>query len=216
MANMQRAEVAKVLTTEIAPAGAMNPAPDSGPTTPIRFGTDGWRAVIADDFTFDNVRRVAGAIAAYVLKHEDPSRGVIVGYDTRFGSPRFARTAAETIAAAGIPVRLANDYVPTPAVSFAVKNTGAAGGVVITSSHNPWNWNGVKFKGKFGGSATPAIMKVIEQELKVNAMPKGQAARIEEVDLKTKYINAICQFADLDLIAKAGFKFAIDAMHGSG
>src|SRR6266853_5764521 len=105
-------------------------------TAPIRFGTDGSRAVIADDFTFDNVRRVAGAIAAYVLKHEDPSRGLIVGYDTRFGSPLFARRAAEVLADAGIPIRLANDYSPTPAVSLAVRNSGAAGGVVITSSHN--------------------------------------------------------------------------------
>src|SRR5579864_3682292 len=179
---------------------------DRGPTTLIKFGTDGWRAVIADDFTFANVRRVAGAIASYVLKHEDPSRGVIVGYDTRFGSPRFARAAAEVLAGAGIPVKLAMDYSPTPAISFAVKNSGAAGGVVITSSHNPWNWNGVKFKAKFGGSATPAIMKVIERELNASAMPNGKSAAIKEVDLKQPYIDAICSFADVDLIAKANFK----------
>ena len=193
---------------------------DQGPGTkdqrPIKFGTDGWRAVIADDFTFDNVRRVAGAIASYVLKHEDASHGVIVGYDTRFGSPRFARVAAEVLAEAGIPVKLVNDYTPTPAVSLAVKNQGAAGGVVITSSHNPWNWNGVKFKGKFGGSATPAIMKVIERETAAGTLPKGTKAAIEEVDLKPAYIRALCRFADLDLISKAKFKFAIDSMHGSG
>src|SRR3954469_22401156 len=158
---------------------------DQRPTTaPIKFGTDGWRAVIADDFTFENVRRVAGAIASYVLKHEDASRGVIVGYDTRFGSPNFARAAAEVLAAAGIPVLLADDYVPTPAISYAVKNKGAAGGVVITSSHNPWNWNGVKFKAKFGGSATPAIMKIIEEETADGVMPKGKQAAIEQADLK--------------------------------
>ncbi len=182
----------------------------------IKFGTDGWRAVIADDFTFDNVRSVVGAIASYVLKHEDAKAGAVVGYDTRFASKNAARIAAEVLAKAGIPVFLANDYAPTPAISFAVKDSGAAGGVVITSSHNPWNWNGVKFKATFGGSATPAIMKIIEQELSAGAMPTSQAAKIEEVDLKTKYIPAICQFADLDLIAKAGFKFAIDSMHGSG
>ena len=182
----------------------------------IKFGTDGWRGIIADDFTFDNVRRVAGAIAAYVLKHEDPSHGVVVGYDTRFASPRAARVAAEVLAAAGIPVKLANDYTPTPAISLAVKNGGTAGGVVITSSHNPWNWNGVKFKGKFGGSATPAIMKVIEDEVRAGTMPHGQAARIEEVDLKPPYVERICQFADLDLITKANFRFAVDSMHGSG
>src|SRR5260370_38803534 len=133
-------------------------------TGSIKFGTDGWRAVIADDFTFENVGRVAGAIASYVLKQEDSSRGVIVGYDTRFLSRLFALRASEVLADAGIPVKLADDSVPTPAVSFAVKSTGAAGGVMITSSHNPWNWNGVKFKAKFGGSATPAIMEGVEEE----------------------------------------------------
>src|SRR6266700_7918563 len=161
---------------------------DERPTTaPIRFGTDGWRAVIADDFTFDNVRRVAGAIASYVLKHEDPTRGVVVGYDTRFGSPGFARAAAEVLAGAGIPVKLSSDDAPTPAISYAVKNTGAAGGVVITSSHNPWNWNGMKFKAKFGGSATPAIMKIIEQEAATGIVPKGNQAEIEDIDLKPAY-----------------------------
>ena len=184
--------------------------------TNIKFGTDGWRGIIADDFTFENVRRVAGAIDSYVLNHEDASRGVIVGYDTRFASQRAARVAAEILAGAGVPVQLANDYTPTPAISFAVKSRGAAGGVVITSSHNPWNWNGVKFKGNFGGSATPAIMKVIESEMHNGAMPKGQSSSIDEVDFKAAYIKAICGFVDLDLITKANFKFAVDSMYGSG
>lgn len=184
--------------------------------TEIKFGTDGWRGVIADDFTFENVRRVAGAIAAYVLNHEDSNRGVVVGYDTRFASQRVARVAAEVLAGAGIPVKLAADYSPTPSVSFAVKKLGAAGGVVITSSHNPWNWNGVKFKGKFGGSATPAIMKIIEEQLLAGAMPNGKKAAIDEIDLKTPYMEAVSAFAELDVIKKANFKFAIDAMHGSG
>jgi alpha-D-glucose phosphate-specific phosphoglucomutase len=182
----------------------------------IKFGTDGWRGIIADDFTFDNVRRVAGAIASYVLKNEDPRNGIIIGYDTRFASGQFARTVAEVVTAAGIPVKLANDYTPTPAVSYAVKHQGAAGGVMITSSHNPWNWNGVKFKAKFGGSATPAIMKQIEDELASDAMPKGAKAPIEEVDLKPAYIDAVTRYVDMDLIAKTNFKFAIDAMYGSG
>jgi alpha-D-glucose phosphate-specific phosphoglucomutase len=185
-------------------------------TTPIKFGTDGWRGIIADDFTFDNVRRVAGAIAAYILKHEDARRGAIVGYDTRFISPQAARITAEVLAAAGVPVKLANDYTPTPAISFAVKQREAAGGVVITSSHNPFNWNGMKFKGKFGGSGTPSIMKAIEDELGTGAMPAGKKAAIEEVDLKKPYIEAISRFADLDAIAKANFKFAVDSMYGSG
>jgi phosphomannomutase len=184
--------------------------------TDIKFGTDGWRGIIADDFTFDNVRRVAGAIASYVLKCEAAKRGLVIGYDTRFASDRAARVAAEVIAKAGIPVLLANDYVPTPSVSFNVKKLGTAGGVMITSSHNPWNWNGVKFKGTFGGSATPDIMKKIEDELYAGAMPDGQKARVEDIDLKTAYVQAICQFADLDVIRKANFKFAIDSMYGSG
>src|SRR6202043_3620919 len=176
----------------------------------IKFGTDGWRGIIADDFTFDNVRRVAGAIASYVLKYEEARRGVVVGYDTRFASPRVAQAVAEVVAAAGIPVKLANDYTPTPAVSYAVKHQGAAGGVMVTSSHNPWNWNGVKFKGKFGGSATPAMMKKIEEELASNAAPKGEQAAIEEVDFKKAYIAAVGAFADMELIAKTKFKFAVD------
>ncbi len=182
----------------------------------IKFGTDGWRGIIADDFTFDNVRRVAAAIASYVLNYEDAKRGIIVGYDTRFASPRAAQSAAEVIAAAGIPVKLANDYTPTPAVSYAVKNNGAAGGIMVTSSHNPWNWNGVKFKGKFGGSATPAIMKKVEEELLAGAMPHGTKAALEERDLKAPYIAAVCRFADMDLIGKTKLKFAIDSMYGSG
>jgi alpha-D-glucose phosphate-specific phosphoglucomutase len=182
----------------------------------IKFGTDGWRGIIADDFTFDNVRRIAGAIASYVLKYEDSRHGVIVGYDTRFASQAAARVAAEVIAGAGITVQLSNDYTPTPAVSYAVKTQGAAAGVMITSSHNPWNWNGVKVKGKFGGSATPAIMKHVEEELRAGAMPQGEKAAIEEVDLKKPYVAAVCRFADLDVIGKSKLKLAIDSMYGSG
>jgi len=183
----------------------------------IKFGTDGWRGLIADDFTFDNVRRVAGAIASYVLKHEEAQRGVVVGYDTRFASPRAAEVVSEVLAAAGVPVTLADDYTPTPAVSFAVRKRGAAGGVVVTSSHNPFNWNGVKFKAKFGGSATPAIMKLVEAELHSGARPKAAIpARIERTDLKDAYLSAICKFADLGKIAKANFKLVIDTMYGSG
>src|ERR1700757_4228153 len=185
-------------------------------TSEIKFGTDGWRGVIADDYTFENVRRVAGAIAAYVLKHEDPKRGLVIGYDTRFGSRRFAQATAEVLAAAGIPVKISDDYTPTPALSYAVKALGAAGGVMITSSHNPWSWNGVKFKATYGGSATPAIIAQIEAEVHAGAMPKGKPAKIEEADFKPAYIEAITRFADLDKIAKAGFKFAIDCMYGAG
>jgi phosphomannomutase len=182
----------------------------------IKFGTDGWRGVIAEDYTFENVRRVAAGIAAYVLEKEDPSRGLVIGYDTRFGSRRFAEASVEVLAAAGIPIKLASDYTPTPALSYAVKHLGTAGGIMITSSHNPWDWNGVKFKATYGGSATPAIIQHIEAEVRAGAMPKGSPAKIEEADFTTPYVAAICKFADLDKIVRAGFKFAIDCMYGAG
>jgi len=184
--------------------------------TDIKFGTDGWRGIIADDFTYENVRLVATAIAAYVLKHEKPEKGLVIGYDTRFGSPRFAEITAETISAHGINVILSDDYVPTPAVSFAVKHFGATGGVVITSSHNPWNWNGVKFKAYYGGSAKPSIIKGIENELYAGTKPALKKGKVSKADFKKPYVEALTKFVDLDGIAKAGFKFAVDVMHGSG
>src|SRR5690349_4890659 len=182
----------------------------------IKFGTDGWRGVIAEDYTFENVRRVAGAIAAYVLTNEDASRGLVIGYDTRFGSRRFAQATAEVLAAAGISIQLSDDYTPTPALSYAVKTRQTAGGIMITSSHNPWDWNGVKFKATYGGSATPAIIRQIEAEIHAGAMPKGSPAKIEEADFKTPYVEAICKFVDLTKIAQSNFYFAIDCMYGAG
>ncbi len=184
--------------------------------TDIKFGTDGWRGVIAEDYTFENVRRVAGGIASYVRRHEDPRRGLLVAYDTRFCSRNFAQATAEVLAAAGIPVRLASDYTPTPALSFMVRKLGAAGGVMITSSHNPWNWNGVKFKAKFGGSGTPAIMQAIEEEVRAGARPEAPGGSVSEMDFKPDYIAALKAFADLKKIAAAGYKVAVDCMYGSG
>ncbi len=181
----------------------------------IKFGTDGWRGIIADDYTFDNVRRVGNAIAHYVHKNEDVSKGLVVGYDTRFQSHNFAEAISETLAEAGINVRLSDDYTPTPALSYAVKNLGAAGGVMITSSHNPFNWNGVKYKAGYGGSGTPAIIKAIEAELD---SPRLQHAggSVTAADFKAPYIAAIKKFVDLAAIKRASFKFAIDSMYGSG
>ncbi len=181
----------------------------------VKFGTDGWRGIIADDFTFDNVRRVGNAIATYVHKNEDATKGLVVGYDTRFGSRNFGQAISEVLAGAGIPVRLSDDYTPTPALSYAVKHLGAAGGVMITSSHNPFNWNGVKYKARYGGSATPAIIKSIEGELRSPKIER-QGGSITLTDFKTSYIKAIKDFVDLKAIARAGFKFAIDPMYGSG
>jgi alpha-D-glucose phosphate-specific phosphoglucomutase len=184
-------------------------------TTPIKFGTDGWRGIIADDFTFDNVRRVGNAMAHYVHKHEDASKGLVVGYDTRFASKQAAEIISEVLAGSGIAVRLSNDYTPTPALSYAVKNLGMAGGVMITSSHNPFNWNGVKYKASYGGSGTPAIMKTIEGELDSPRLEKSGGS-VTIADFKTAYIEAIKKFVDLDAIKRAGFKFVVDVMYGAG
>jgi phosphomannomutase len=186
------------------------------PPSQIKFGTDGWRAVIADDFTFANVRTAAEAIAAYVHAKEDPAKGLCIGYDTRFGSKAFARACAEAVAATGIPVRLSNDITPTPALSYGVRGLGAAGGIVITSSHNPAQWNGVKYKAWYGGSGKPTIIAEIESLLGQPVAKAAKPAPIEEYDFLPAYLKAIKNFADLDLIAKSDFKFAIDSMYGAG
>jgi phosphomannomutase len=181
----------------------------------IQFGTDGWRGVIADDYTYENVRRVARAIANYVHQYEDPSRGILVAYDTRFGSRRFAEITAEAIAESGIGVRLAQEITPTPALSYMVRELGAAGGVMITSSHNPWDWNGVKYKASYGGSASPAIIKKIEALIDSKPIVKDGGS-VVEADFKTDYIAAVKAFVDLKCIAAAKQKFAIDVMYGAG
>ena len=182
----------------------------------VKFGTDGWRGIIADDFTSANVRVAARAIAHYVLANEDATKGVCIGWDTRFGSRTFAGLVAEVLANAGIPVALAGGVTPTPALSFAVRGRGAAGGVMITSSHNPAEWNGVKYKASYGGSGSPSIISKIEtyldQPLPVAATP----AKIEIVDFNPPYIAAIEAFADLPAIKASGYKFLIDVMYGAG
>ena len=152
-----------------------------GNTTAIKFGTDGWRGIIADDFTFENVRIAAVAIGTYVLSKKDPGEGVCIGYDTRFGSPAFARAVAEVLAAAGIPVKIADRITPTPALSYGVRAHGAAGGVMITSSHNPYQWNGVKYKAYYGGSGKPSIIAEIEGYLGKPLPKTASPATIETV-----------------------------------
>jgi phosphomannomutase len=183
---------------------------------PIKFGTDGWRGILADDFTVANVRLAAGAIAHYLLRHEDAAQSLCIGYDTRFLSRRFAEVVAEVAAAAGIPVRLADRITPTPALSYAVKHLRAAGGVMITSSHNPYDWNGVKFKASYGGSGSPAIMARIESYLGQELPQAPSSAPITEADFLSPYIEAISAFVDLQRIADAKQKYAIDCMYGAG
>jgi phosphomannomutase len=186
------------------------------PHPQIKFGTDGWRGVIADDFTFANVRTAAEAIASYIHAKEDPAKGLCIGYDTRFGSKAFARACAEVAAATGIHVMFANDITPTPTLSFGVRERKAAGGIMITSSHNPAQWNGVKYKAWYGGSGKPSIIAEIESYLGQAVPRAAQQAAIEEVDFLPSYLKAIESFADLDLIAKSGMKFCIDSMYGAG
>ncbi len=186
------------------------------PHPQIKFGTDGWRAVIADDFTFANVRIAAEAIAAYIHAKEDPKKGLCIGYDTRFGSKAFARTCAEVAAATGIPVLFANAITPTPALSFGVHERKAAGGIMITSSHNPAEWNGVKYKGWYGGSGKPSIMAEIESYLGKPIPRAAQPAPIQEVDFLPTYLKSIENFTSLDALTKSGMKFCVDSMYGAG
>lgn len=185
-------------------------------TAAIKFGTDGWRGRIADDFTFENVRLAAAAVANYVLHQDAPERGVCIGYDTRFGSKAFARCVAEVLADSGVPVRLASAITPTPALSYGVRTLGAAGGVMITSSHNPFNWNGVKYKASYGGSGSPSIIAAIEGFLGEPLRKAGVRAVITEADFTAPYVAAIEAFADLKAIRQSGRKFLIDCMHGAG
>ncbi len=186
----------------------------------IKFGTDGWRGVIAEDYTFANVRKVACAIARYVVRAEKPGAGVLVGYDTRFGSERFARAAAETVSMAGMPVWIAEKACPSPALSLLVRQRGAAGGIMITASHNPYKWNGVKFKASYGSSALPSIVAQVEKELAAvlaNGVPPlpPQPDRIQTLDILSPYLETIEKIVDWDRIRAAKFRFVVDPMHGA-
>jgi phosphomannomutase len=189
--------------------------------TNIRFGTDGWRGVIADNFTCENVRKVTYAIARYVVRAERPDHGVLVGYDTRFASERFAQVAAETIALTGTPVWLATDACPTPALSLLIRLRGAAAGIQISASHNPYRWNGIKIKATYGGSASPAIIAQIEQELAkvlrdgVPALPPRRDL-IQSLEVRAPYLEALDGLVDWDRLRASKFRFLIDPMHGAG
>ncbi len=190
----------------------------SAPVGPgaVKFGTDGWRGIIADDFTYDNVRVAARAIAQYVLAEEKPEAGVCIGYDTRFGSRSFARLVAEVVSQAGIPVFFANKVTPTPELSYAVRERRAAGGVMITSSHNPAEWNGVKYKAHYGGSGKPSIIAKIEQNLYKPFERAAVPGPIQEVDFAPTYLAALKSFVDLAAIKASGFRFLLDSMYGAG
>lgn len=191
----------------------------------IRFGTSGWRDLIADTFTFANVRLVAQAIAEYLLAEEKDQPQVVVGYDTRFLSEAFAAEAAAVLAAHGIRVWLTDRDVPTPVVAYEVIRRGAAGGLNITASHNPPEYNGLKFSGPSGGPVLPAVTDRIEKRVReLLAQPetpcpplaeleaKGLVARI---DPRPTYLNRLRELVDLRTIAAARLKVAVDLLYGT-
>jgi len=194
----------------------------------IKFGTDGWRAVISDTFTFANLRLVAQAIADYVL--EEASNGqpeVIVGFDTRFLSDRYAAEVARVMAGNSIVAHLTRADAPTPAISYAVIHKEAAAGVMITASHNPPRYNGLKLKAAFGGAALPEQARGIEAYLLRNQeMARGpnvmdyQAAMdqslIVRFDPAWAYYEHLGQLVDLDIISDGELRLVTDAMYGSG
>ncbi len=196
----------------------------------IKFGTDGWRSVIAEDFTFTNVAQVAQAAADFwksevgneksEVHGRDPK--VVVGCDRRFFSDRFARTAAEVFAANGFRVILTPEPTPTPSVSFAVKNLNAVGGVMITASHNPPIFNGFKLKSHYGGSSDPETCKRVEAFLGRNPIQSHdlanavQGKEISIEDVRPAHYAALKKLVDFRLIAKSKLRFAHEALFGVG
>ena len=142
---------------------------------PIRFGTDGWRGIIADDFTFANVQLCAQGVCSLLKARGQDAAGVVIGYDTRFGSTAFADAVAEVTAANGIKTFLADRPAPTPVMSYNVIAKGAGGGVIITASHNPQQWNGFKFKPAYGSSATQDIIDDLERHIEDAEASEGLA-----------------------------------------
>ncbi len=193
----------------------------------IHFGTDGWRALIAEDFTFDNVRLCAQGTAAYLKRSGLAARGLVVGYDTRFASDRFAAAVAGVVAANGIPVFLCDRPAPTPVVSYNLVTLDAGGAVVITASHNPAEWNGFKFKGESGGSAPQETVDELERLIAEAAedaypieqlsLPQAEArGLLQYVDAESTYLGHAASLVDLQSIRDAGLSVVVDSMFGAG
>ncbi len=193
---------------------------------PIRFGTDGWRAIIAEDYTFDNVRLCAQAVADYLKDKGTARSGLVVGYDTRFSSENFAAAVAEVVSANGVPAFLCDKPAPTPVISYAVLDRKAAGGAIITASHNPGEWNGFKYKPEYAGSASPEVVAELEKRIDAIASPAGvkrqslQSAKdrglVQVFDPSTAYVPQIGRLVDLPALRKAGLKIVHDVMFGAG
>ncbi len=192
----------------------------------IKFGTDGWRGIIADDFTFDNVRRCAQSLAEYLQDKGVASRGLVIGYDTRFASENFAAAAAEVVAANNIKVYLCPQATPTPVISYGIRDRKAAGAIIITASHNPAQWNGFKIKSEDGASAPTDVEANIESRLpqiiaqdrvKRLALDDGIAkGLIEYFDPAPAYYDHVAQLIDLQNLRQAGLKIVVDSMFGAG
>ncbi len=195
-------------------------------STTIKFGTDGWRGIIAQDFTFDNVRACSQAVADYLKSKGLSQRGLIIGYDNRFASEDFARAAAEVVAANGIKVYLCTQATPTPAVSYGVLAKKAGGAIIITASHNPAIWNGFKYKTEDGASAPSEVTAGIEKHLshilsagKVKRLPLPQAlarGMVEHLDLAPIYTKQLARLIDPKPIRQAKLKVVFDPMYGVG
>jgi phosphomannomutase len=192
----------------------------------IKFGTDGWRGIIARDFTFDNVRVCSQAVADYLKKVGLAGRGLVVGYDTRFASEDFAAVAAEVLAGNGIKVYLCPRATPTPVVSYGIMANKAGGAVIITASHNPAIWNGFKFKSEYGSSAPPKVTAELERNIartldsgEIDQMPLASALKrglIEYTDLDPTYFDQIDRLVDRDKLRHARLKLVVDSMYGAG
>jgi len=196
----------------------------------IRFGTDGWRAVFAQDFTFENVGRLSQAIADYLrspqrqeldiykewgVEYRAAEQGVIIGYDTRFMSKDFAIQVGRVLQSNDIPVQISAEPAPSPALSFAVKNLKAACGIMITASHNPPEYNGIKIKAEFAGSAPPQYTKQIENLLQEDFRLQAEAEELQLVDLKTPYLAKIKELIEKEALKGAPLRVVIDSMYGS-
>ncbi len=191
--------------------------------TKIVFGTDGWRGVIADDYTFENVRRCAHGMAQYLIATKQAARGLVIGYDTRFESDQFAEAVAEVIAAHGIKVHLVDRATPTPVISYAILDKKAAGAVNITASHNPPTWNGFKVRADYGGAIAPEGLKQIEalipaaKGIQRMAFEDARAKGLIEVfDPKPAFLKQLDTLVNIDPLRKAGLTIAIDSMWGAG
>ncbi len=201
----------------------------------IKFGTDGWRGIIADDFTFDNVRICTQAVADYVKQNGLAERGLVIGYDTRFASEDFAAAAAEVMAGNGIKAHLCLKPTPTPVVSYAVVATKAAGAIIITASHNPGSWNGFKYKSQEGASASSEITSQIEKNIAhiiQSSASKGRepGADIERLALSTAlqkglidylnpspaYFRHLNQLINVEEMRQQELKIIVDSMYGAG